>query len=126
MPRCAAIADNGAAYPPAATANASQASNNDVDLNDNKVTAAEKNIDEAQTQQSNKFANRQAAAVNKVSGVEVSPEDLKEKSAKKKHFSINPISWIFAPVIKLEDQTVRLQQQMMKLTGQLLRCSRRC
>jgi septal ring factor EnvC (AmiA/AmiB activator) len=117
LPLCAAIAENAAAHPPAATAKASPTSSNDVNLNDNKISAAEKNIDEAQTQQANKFANQQAAAINKVPGVDVSPEDLKEKSAKKKHFSINPISWIFAPVIKLEDQTVRLQQQMMKLTG---------
>lgn len=88
-----------------------------IDAADGEVTEAEKNVDEAATQQSNKYAEEQAAAVNTVPGVAVSPEDIKEKPAKKKGFSLNPIKWIFGPLIKLQEQTVRLQQQMMKLTG---------
>lgn len=88
-----------------------------VDLNDSRVTPIEKKLDEAQTKAADKFAAQQAETINKVPGVEVSVEDLKEAPKKKGGFSINPIRWIFGPVIKLQEQTVRLQQQMMKLTG---------
>ncbi len=87
-----------------------------VNLNDSKVTKEEKKLDEAQTQKANRFARRQAEVINKVPGVQVSTEDLKE-NPKKKGISINPVRWVFGPVIKLQEQTVRLQQQMMKLTG---------
>jgi hypothetical protein len=33
--------------------------------------------------------------------------------------SLNPIRWLFGPVIKLEEQTVRLQEQIIALTGPL-------
>jgi hypothetical protein len=87
-----------------------------VNLNDDKVTSTEAVIDQKQTQEANKFAAEQAKVINKVPGVNISPEELKEKP-KKKGISLNPIRWIMGPVIQLQEQTVRLQQQMMKLTG---------
>jgi predicted nucleic acid-binding Zn-ribbon protein len=88
-----------------------------VELDDKKVTDTEAKLDQIQVKDANKFAKEQAEVLNTVPGIEVSTSDLNEKPAKKKGFSLNPIRWIFAPVIKLQEQTVRLQQQMMKLTG---------
>lgn len=87
-----------------------------VNLNDETVTEREKVLDQRQTKEANRFAAQQSKVINTVPGVDVSPEDLMEKPAKK-GFSLNPIRWVFGPVIKLQEQTVRLQQQMMKLTG---------
>lgn len=88
----------------------------EVNLNDSKVTSTEKKLDQVQTEAANKFVKQQSEVLNTVPGVEISPTELKEESSKK-GFSLNPINWVFAPVIKLQEQTTRLQQQMIKLTG---------
>lgn len=88
----------------------------EVNLNDSKITATEKNLDQIQTQAANTFVKQQAEVLNTVPGVEITPAELKEEPSKN-GFSLNPVNWVFAPVIKLQEQTVRLQQQMIKLTG---------
>ena len=82
---------------------------------DNKITDQEKQEYNAFVDQANQFADEQAATLNKIPGVEVASSDLKEK--KKDGPSINPIKWIFGPVIRLQEQSVVLEQQIMKLTG---------
>ncbi len=57
----------------------------------------------------------QAQAINKIPGENVSAADLQQ--AKKKHLDLNPVDWVFAPVIKMEKQSVILQQDIMKLVG---------
>lgn len=88
----------------------------EVNLNDSKVTSTEKKLDQVQTEAANKFVKQQSEVLNTVPGVEISPSELKEEPSKK-GFSLNPINCFFAPVIKLQEQTTRLQQQMIKLTG---------
>jgi chromosome segregation ATPase len=87
-----------------------------ADLNDDKLTSAESQLDKQETDAANKFVKRQAQIINTVPGVNLAPDELKEKP-EKQGFSLNPIKWIFAPVIKLQEQSVRLQQQILKLTG---------
>lgn len=82
---------------------------------DDKITDEEKRQYNAAVDEANKYNEQQAAAVNRIPGVEVQPEDLKQK--KKEGFSLNPIKWIFGPVIRLQEQSVTLEQQIMKLTG---------
>ena len=80
------------------------------------VSAQAQKEDARTVHDANKFANAQSAAVNSVPGVSVDSTDLKEKPVKKK-MHLNPIHWVFGPVIELQEQTTRLQQQMIKLTG---------
>jgi chromosome segregation ATPase len=82
---------------------------------DDKVTSDEKQHYNAVVDQANQYADDQAAALNKIPGLEVTTEDLKEK--KKEGISLNPIKWLFGPVIRLQEQSVKLEQQIMKLTG---------
>lgn len=83
---------------------------------DARIDKAEKHAYGQALKQGDKFAQQQAHVINKVPGMEVSSEDLKEKEVKK-DFSLNPIAWLFKPVIRLQEQSVRLEQQIMKLTG---------
>jgi predicted nucleic acid-binding Zn-ribbon protein len=88
--------------------------NDDIKI-DNKITDEEKRQFNAIVDQANQYTNEQAAALNKVPGVQVSADDLKEK--KKNGPGLNPIKWLFGPVIRLQEQSVKLEQQIMKLTG---------
>lgn len=102
----------------AQTAPDAAAASGTVNLNDDKVTEAEKAIDEHNRKVSDTQVEEQAHAVNKIPGTPVNPTDLKEEETKKKGgFTLNPITWLFKPVIKLQEQSVRLEQQIMKLTG---------
>lgn len=53
-------------------------------------------------------------AVNQIDGVQVDPELFKEK---KKGPGLNPIAWLFKPVIDMQKQVVHLEKQIMRLEG---------
>jgi len=82
---------------------------------DNKITNEEKQQYNNIVDQANQFIDDQVSVLNKVPGVEVNQDDLKEK--KKSGPAFNPIKWVFGPVIRLQEQSVKLEQQIMKLTG---------
>jgi uncharacterized coiled-coil DUF342 family protein len=107
---------------------ASQAADSDADLSpptpDSEAStqhtaAAAQRSDKRQTDDANQSLRAQAAVINSVPGVHLKAEDLKEAPAHNTKRSLNPIHWIFGPLITLEEQTARLQQQMVKLTGPL-------
>lgn len=82
---------------------------------DNKITPVEKAKYKKAVEESNKQAEDQAKTINNIPGVYVKPDDL--KIPPKKHFSLNPVDWLFKPITRLQNQSVRLEQQIMKLTG---------
>ncbi len=82
---------------------------------DNKITRAEKEHFNQVAQQSDQYTPKQAEVLNKIPGVDITADDLKERD--KKGFPLNPVAWIFKPVIRLQEQSVKLEQQIMKLTG---------
>ena len=73
---------------------------------------------DAQLKKSDQYAEQQAQAINRIPGVNVKAEDLKETTVKKKAgVNLNPFSWLLRPITRLQEQSIRLEQQMMKLTG---------
>ena len=94
------------------------AASTNVNLNDKKITKAEKAIDHKKAVASDKYADEQAKQINKnIPGAAVDPEDLKESEVKKGGGFPNPVAWMLKPVTRLQEQSVRLEQEIMKLTG---------
>lgn len=95
------------------------ASSNNVNLNDKKISKAEKVIDQKKAEASDKYADEQAKTINKnVPGADVDADDLKEADVKKHGGGFpNPVAWMLKPVTRLQEQSVRLEQEIMKLTG---------
>jgi uncharacterized protein YoxC len=89
----------------------------DVNLNDTKLTSAEKKLAEQKTVERDKYVNDQAQAINKIPGEHVTAEDLKESDVHKKGGFPNPLGWMLKPVTRLQEQSVKLEQEIMKLTG---------
>jgi predicted nucleic acid-binding Zn-ribbon protein len=90
-------------------------------VEDSKVGLAEKNSDLEQAEQATGLAPSPPPPVNWTPPTQLD-SDSSPKSAKPKR-SLNPMGWIFNPVTKLEQQSLRLQQQQIQLTnplGQLL------
>src|SRR5579885_1901815 len=52
-------------------------------------------------------------AVNQIPGVNVDEKMFEAKEKK----SLNPVSWFFSPVTKMQKQVVHLEQQIMRLEG---------
>ncbi|MFN8555551.1 MAG: hypothetical protein U0103_29145, partial [Candidatus Obscuribacterales bacterium] len=51
--------------------------------------------------------------------LKAAPQSELESNLATKRASLNPIRWLLGPVIKLEEQTVRLQRQIVNLTAPL-------
>jgi hypothetical protein len=92
-------------------------SDQQINLNDNKITAAERKLDQEKAKLSDKYAEEQAEQINKIPGAHVQASDLKESEVHKKGGFPNPLGWMLKPVTRLQEQSVRLQQEIMKLTG---------
>jgi archaellum component FlaC len=88
---------------------------NGINLDDDKFTKAEKRLDAQQANANDKQAEEKAQVINKVPGLNVASEDLKEKRLLS--FSFNPLGWLLGPINNLEKQSVRLEQDIMKLSG---------
>lgn len=83
---------------------------------DKKITDSEKEYYKTTMKAGDKYSSKQAKVLNQIPGVNVTAKDLQESEVKK-GVSLNPITWLFKPVIRLQEQSVHLEQQIMKLTG---------
>lgn len=71
------------------------------------------NKDTAKKVAKEKAADAQNKAASKVDNVKVEDDPLSPENKKK--FSLNPINWIFKPVIDMQKRIIHLEKQMMRL-----------
>jgi hypothetical protein len=90
----------------------------DVNSDAKTLTSTEKKLDKAKAAQTaDKYVNEQAKAINNIPGSHVDPKDLKQSEVGKKGGFPNPVGWMLKPVTRLQEQSVKLEQEIMKLTG---------
>lgn len=94
-----------------------QAPATEVKVDTSTAKEIQKKENEIKLLKSDQFAEDQAQAINRIPGANVKADDLKETKVKKKGLNLNPFSWLFRPITRLQEQSIRLEQQIMKLTG---------
>lgn len=82
-------------------------------VKDGKVEATKGQVEHAKIKQA-KADRAMIEAANQIDGVNIDPNTFKEKK-KFSAGSLNPVKWIFKPIIDMQKEVVHLEKQIMRL-----------
>jgi len=85
-----------------------------VIVKEGKVEATKGQVEHAKIKQT-KADRAMIEAANQIDGVNIDPSTFKEKKKKFSAGSLNPIKWIFKPIIDMQKEVVHLEKQIMRL-----------
>ncbi|GEM_PF-1158403 len=81
----------------------------------NKTGKAPKAVVTPAAKKQQQTDQKMVSAANQIDGVNVDPEIFKAEKKGFKLGNLNPIKWIFKPIIDMQKQVVHLQKQIMRL-----------